>query len=87
MGLGDPRSFPFLDPPSPSSLDSALRYLRAQGALDDTEELTPIGTLLAQLPVDVVLGEKHPPPKRKTPTTAHPIKNNPFPPPPFSPHR
>ncbi|XP_040511041.1 probable ATP-dependent RNA helicase DHX34 isoform X2 [Gallus gallus] len=57
MGLGDPRSFPFLDPPSPSSLESALRYLHAQGALDDTEELTPIGTLLAQLPVDVVLGK------------------------------
>lgn len=71
MGLGDPRSFPFLDPPSPSSLESALRYLHAQGALDDTEELTPIGTLLAQLPVDVVLGEKPPP---------HPLKNNPFPP-------
>ncbi|XP_031468221.1 probable ATP-dependent RNA helicase DHX34 [Phasianus colchicus] len=57
MGLGDPRSFPFLDPPSSSSLDSALRYLRAQGALDDAENLTPIGALLAQLPVDVVLGK------------------------------
>ena len=74
MGLGDPRSFPFLDPPSPSSLDSALRYLRAQGALDDAEELTPIGTLLAQLPVDVVLGEKHPPPQMKNPNNSPPHK-------------
>ncbi|NXX97785.1 DHX34 helicase, partial [Centropus bengalensis] len=57
MGLGDPRTFPFLEPPPASSLETAVRYLRDQGALDDAEELTPIGTLLAQLPVDVVVGK------------------------------
>ncbi|XP_053908950.1 probable ATP-dependent RNA helicase DHX34 [Cuculus canorus] len=57
MGLGDPRTFPFLEPPPSSSLETAVRYLRAQGALDDAEELTPIGNLLAQLPVDVVIGK------------------------------
>lgn len=57
MGLGDPRTFPFLEPPPSASLETAVRYLREQGALDEAEELTPIGTLLAQLPVDVVLGE------------------------------
>ncbi|NWS77891.1 DHX34 helicase, partial [Crotophaga sulcirostris] len=57
MGLGDPRTFPFLEPPPSSSLETAVRYLRDQGALDDAEELTPIGNLLAQLPVDVVVGK------------------------------
>ncbi|XP_069738338.1 probable ATP-dependent RNA helicase DHX34 [Phaenicophaeus curvirostris] len=57
MGLGDPRTFPFLEPPPSSSLETALRYLRDQGALDEAEELTPIGNLLAQLPVDVVVGK------------------------------
>uniref|UniRef100_A0A8C0AVS4 Helicase C-terminal domain-containing protein n=1 Tax=Buteo japonicus TaxID=224669 RepID=A0A8C0AVS4_9AVES len=57
MGLGDPRTFPFLEPPPSSSLEMAVRYLKDQGALDEAEDLTPIGNLLAQLPVDVVVGE------------------------------
>uniref|UniRef100_A0A8C3K2R5 DExH-box helicase 34 n=1 Tax=Calidris pygmaea TaxID=425635 RepID=A0A8C3K2R5_9CHAR len=57
MGLGDPRTFPFLEPPPLSSLETALRYLQDQGALDEAEDLTPIGNLLAQLPVDVVVGK------------------------------
>ncbi|NXJ87158.1 DHX34 helicase, partial [Trogon melanurus] len=57
MGLGDPRTFPFLEPPASSSLETAVRYLRDQGALDEAENLTPIGNLLAQLPVDVVVGK------------------------------
>ncbi|KAF1614038.1 UNVERIFIED_CONTAM: putative ATP-dependent RNA helicase DHX34, partial [Eudyptes pachyrhynchus] len=57
MGLGDPRTFPFLEPPPASSLETAVRYLRDQGALDEAEDLTPIGNLLAQLPVDVVVGK------------------------------
>ncbi|XP_074021274.1 probable ATP-dependent RNA helicase DHX34 [Numenius arquata] len=57
MGLGDPRTFPFLEPPPLSSLETALRYLRDQGALDEAEDLTPIGNVLAQLPVDVVVGK------------------------------
>ncbi|XP_029142597.1 probable ATP-dependent RNA helicase DHX34 [Protobothrops mucrosquamatus] len=57
MGLGDPRAFPFLEPPPQASLEAALGYLKHQGALDSAEALTPIGTLLAQLPVDVVIGK------------------------------
>jgi HrpA-like RNA helicase len=56
MGLGDPRSFVFIDPPPPSSIQTAVTYLREQGALDSRGELTSIGSLLAQLPVDVVIG-------------------------------
>ncbi|XP_069842930.1 probable ATP-dependent RNA helicase DHX34 isoform X1 [Dendropsophus ebraccatus] len=57
MGLGDPRTFPFIEQPPMSSIETAIFYLRDQGALDGSEELTPIGNLLAQLPVDVVIGK------------------------------
>ncbi|XP_007445092.3 probable ATP-dependent RNA helicase DHX34 [Python bivittatus] len=57
MGLGDPRVFPFLEPPPQASLEAAVGYLKHQGALDSAEGLTPIGTLLAELPVDVVIGK------------------------------
>uniref|UniRef100_A0A452S290 Probable ATP-dependent RNA helicase DHX34 n=1 Tax=Ursus americanus TaxID=9643 RepID=A0A452S290_URSAM len=57
MTVGDPRTFPFIEPPPPASLETAILYLRDQGALDSSEALTPIGSLLAQLPVDVVIGK------------------------------
>ncbi|XP_061453249.1 probable ATP-dependent RNA helicase DHX34 isoform X2 [Rhineura floridana] len=57
MGLGDPRVFPFLEPPPLASLETAVNYLKHQGALDPEENLTPIGSLLAELPVDVVVGK------------------------------
>ncbi|OCT67971.1 probable ATP-dependent RNA helicase DHX34 isoform X2 [Xenopus laevis] len=57
MGLGNPRQFPFIEQPPMSSTETAIFYLRDQGALDINEELTPIGTLLAKLPVDVVIGK------------------------------
>lgn len=57
MALGDPRAFPFIEPPSAASLETAVGYLKQQGALDWQENLTPIGSLLAELPVDVVVGE------------------------------
>ncbi|XP_007535713.1 probable ATP-dependent RNA helicase DHX34 [Erinaceus europaeus] len=57
MSVGDPRTFPFIEPPPPASLETAILYLQDQGALDGSEALTPIGSLLAQLPVDVVIGK------------------------------
>ncbi|KAJ3589989.1 hypothetical protein NHX12_007946 [Muraenolepis orangiensis] len=57
MGLGDPRSFVFIDPPPAASIQTAVTYLREQGALDRHGDLTTIGSLLAQLPVDVVIGK------------------------------
>ncbi|XP_048348830.1 probable ATP-dependent RNA helicase DHX34 isoform X3 [Sphaerodactylus townsendi] len=57
MGLENPRAFPFLEPPPASSLETAIGYLKHQGALDMEENLTPIGNLLAELPVEVVIGK------------------------------
>lgn len=63
MDLGDPHSFVFIDPPPAASIQTAVTYLKEQGALDRHGELTSIGNLLAQLPVDVVIGDG---PCRKT---------------------
>lgn len=57
MDLGDPLSFVFIDPPPAASIQTAVTYLKDQGALDSRGELTCIGSLLAQLPVDVVIGK------------------------------
>ncbi|XP_019717053.1 putative ATP-dependent RNA helicase DHX34 [Hippocampus comes] len=57
MGLGDPLSFVFIDPPPAASIQTAITYLKEQGALDHQCELTTIGSVLAQLPVDVVIGK------------------------------
>ncbi|XP_034024410.1 probable ATP-dependent RNA helicase DHX34 [Thalassophryne amazonica] len=57
MNLGDPLSFVFIDPPPAASIQTAVAYLKQQGALDSRGELTSIGMLLAQLPVDVVIGK------------------------------
>lgn len=57
MDLGDPHSFVFIDPPPAASIQTAVTYLKEQGALDRHSELTSIGSLLAQLPVDVVIGK------------------------------
>ncbi|MEQ2190544.1 DEAH (Asp-Glu-Ala-His) box polypeptide 34 [Xenoophorus captivus] len=57
MDLGDPLSFVFIDPPPTASIQTAVTYLKEQGALDSRGELTSIGRLLAQLPVDVVIGK------------------------------
>ncbi|XP_042269194.1 probable ATP-dependent RNA helicase DHX34 [Thunnus maccoyii] len=57
MSLGDPLSFVFIDPPPAASIQAAVTYLKEQGALDSRGELTSIGSLLAQLPVDVVIGK------------------------------
>lgn len=57
MDLGDPLSFVFIDPPPTASIQTAVTYLKEQGALGSRGELTSIGKLLAQLPVDVVIGK------------------------------
>ncbi|TNN66622.1 putative ATP-dependent RNA helicase DHX34 [Liparis tanakae] len=57
MSLGDPLSFVFIDPPPAASIQTAITYLKEQGALNSHAELTSIGNLLAQLPVNVVIGK------------------------------
>ena len=56
MGLPDPRLFPFLEAPDVSALENAISFLKEQGAINQDETLTPIGSMLAQMPVDVIIG-------------------------------
>ena len=56
LGLGDIADFPFLDPPVPAAVRSGLRTLFELGAVDDRDELTPVGKTLARMPVDPRIG-------------------------------
>ncbi|XP_078668798.1 putative ATP-dependent RNA helicase DHX34 [Branchiostoma floridae x Branchiostoma belcheri] len=57
MGLKNTRKFPFIEPPAMSSIENSVAFLKEQGALTEEETLTPIGRMLARLPVDVVIGK------------------------------
>ncbi len=57
LGLRDATKFPFIEPPSRSSLESATVFLQQQNALDEDGGLTATGRMLALLPVDVVVGK------------------------------
>ncbi|KAJ3416313.1 hypothetical protein HDV05_002253 [Chytridiales sp. JEL 0842] len=45
------------EPPPPMNVNQALRELRALGAFDYSENLTPLGRVLADLPVDPWVGK------------------------------
>ena len=50
--------FPFIEPPSMTTVETSISFLKDQGAITQQEEtLTPLGEMLAQLPVDVVVGK------------------------------
>lgn len=56
LGLGNIDDFPFLDPPSPAAVRSGLRTLFELGAINEQDELTPVGKSLARMPVDPRIG-------------------------------
>ena len=56
LRLGTIEQFPFIDPPDPRQIRDGLATLHEIGAIDETEELTPLGKRLAKLPVDPRVG-------------------------------
>ena len=52
LKLGDPETFPFVDPPPRRLLGEAWQTLFELGAVDENRRLTDIGRTLARLPVD-----------------------------------
>ena len=56
LGLGDVDTFPFLEAPSPRSIDAGYQLLAELGAIDEQRVLTALGRDLAKLPVDPKIG-------------------------------
>ena len=54
--LGDIETFPFVDPPTVTAIRAGYQLLHELGALDDVNDLTPLGRELAKLPIDPTLG-------------------------------
>ena len=56
LGLGDPESFPFLDPPDTRLVNDGVRLLQELKAMDDDRRVTSLGDQIAGIPVDPRLG-------------------------------
>lgn len=55
-GLGDPETFPFLDPPDTRLVNDGVRMLQELGAMTEDRRITRTGQQLAALPCDPRLG-------------------------------
>ncbi|HKC45336.1 MAG TPA: ATP-dependent RNA helicase HrpA [Burkholderiales bacterium] len=56
LGLGAVEAFPFIEPPAPRAIADGYALLQELGAVDDTRELTEVGSALAKLPLDPRIG-------------------------------
>jgi ATP-dependent helicase HrpA len=56
LGLGDPESFPFLDPPDTRLINDGVRLLEELQAMTDDRRVTRLGRQIAALPLDPRLG-------------------------------
>jgi ATP-dependent helicase HrpA len=56
LGLGSVEDFPFLEPPPRRAIADGYQLLHELGAVDDLNELTPMGRELARLPLDPRVG-------------------------------
>lgn len=56
LHLGDVERFPFLEAPRPKAISDGYQLLNEIGAVDDANELTPIGVELSKLPLDPRIG-------------------------------
>lgn len=54
--IGDIFSFPFVDPPQERAIRAGFNLLHDLGAIDEVQQLTPLGRQLAKLPVDPTVG-------------------------------
>jgi ATP-dependent helicase HrpA len=56
LHLGEPGEFPFVEPPPGRAIADGYQLLAELAAVDDDNELTPVGRELAKLPVDPRVG-------------------------------
>jgi ATP-dependent helicase HrpA len=52
LKIGDVEDFPFLEPPPPRMIADGYQLLAELGAVDDDNQLTPVGWQLAKFPID-----------------------------------
>ena len=57
LGIDDLVHFDFMDPPAPETLMRALELLNYLGALDDEGELTQVGSIMSEFPLDPQLSK------------------------------
>ncbi|KAI8342400.1 P-loop containing nucleoside triphosphate hydrolase protein [Chlamydoabsidia padenii] len=57
LQLGDPRTFDYIEAPSSDAIEASVQLLQNLGALDESERITNLGMVLANLPVDAVIGK------------------------------
>ncbi|KAJ0247365.1 DEAD/DEAH box helicase domain-containing protein [Hirschfeldia incana] len=57
IGINDPLSFDFMDPPQPQALISAMEQLYSLGALDEEGLLTKLGRRMAEFPLEPPLSK------------------------------
>jgi ATP-dependent helicase HrpA len=55
-GLGEPETYPFLDPPDVRRVKDGVRLLQELKAMDEARRVTSLGRQIATLPVDPRLG-------------------------------
>ncbi|KAK9099359.1 hypothetical protein Syun_026404 [Stephania yunnanensis] len=58
MGIHDLVHFGFMDPPAPEALTRALEELNGLGALDDEGNLTKLGEMMSEFPLEPWLSKK-----------------------------
>ena len=56
LHLTDVETFPFIEPPQGRAIADGYQLLQEVGAVDDSNELTPLGHKLAKLPLDPRVG-------------------------------
>ncbi|KAF7726559.1 DEAH (Asp-Glu-Ala-His) box polypeptide 34 [Apophysomyces ossiformis] len=57
MELEDPRTFDYVESPSPEAINASMDFLQNLGAIDVSENIRPLGAVLANLPVDAIIGK------------------------------
>jgi len=57
LRIDDLVHFDFMDPPAPETLMRALELLNYLGAIDDEGDLTELGSMMAELPLDPQLAK------------------------------
>ncbi|CAI0413272.1 unnamed protein product [Linum tenue] len=57
LGIDDLVHFDFMDPPAPETLMRALEMLNYLGALDDEGNLTKLGEIMSEFPLDPQMGK------------------------------